>query len=587
MLTSLPKFGRADKTGRTARPARCRRLPQAAEVLEDRVVLSATGWFQGLGGPARTVAADTAVDAAGNQVVLGGFGQGTLDLDGAGTGDTWANAETANDGYLAKYDPSGNLLWSRQLAAGDNVVDGTTVKGVVWADFGGTTIDARGNTYLLATFSGRLDFVSRDAAGNTCIDATLTAPVGNNTTGIANEAFLAKYAPDGSLVWARNFGGQDSGVLCQDIAVDDLDANEANWSIYAVGRNQHAADFDPGAGTAFRQYSGGFLAKYSAADGAYKWIRQVTSPYGANGFLAPYYGVAVDANGVYAGGLFAGSAIVEGGAARSVTVSLSGTGSDGLLTSYTHDGDLRWTQRIGGAGEQIIESIAVANGAVYATGSFVGTADFDLSHEDKRNRAKDDLASAGGRDGFVAKYAATGDRRTAGGQLTWAKRFGGTGDDYGFAIAADAATNKLAVGGTFRKSMNFGGDLPALSTPDPATANPDAFAALLSDAGTSAKLTDAWRMGGSGATGSATSMAEAVTGIAFDPRGTGALSVVGNFGAPTADFPNGQTLTLTGQSTAFVGRFAPSAAPAITGVAAEDDTPVVLDESLLDELLAT
>jgi hypothetical protein len=59
------------------------------------------------------------------------------------------------------------------------------------------------------------------------------------------------------------------------------------------------------------------------------------------------------------------------------------------------------------------------------------------------------LTSAGGADIYAAKYSPDGTH-------AWSKRFGGTSDDFGESVTADAAGN-VVIGGSFRGTANFGG----------------------------------------------------------------------------------------------------------------------------------
>ena len=77
------------------------------------------------------------------------------------------------------------------------------------------------------------------------------------------------------------------------------------------------------------------------------------------------------------------------------------------------------------------------------TGYFYGTATFGAGEDNET-----DLISAGSYDIFVAKYDASG-------VLQWAKKAGGTSDEYGERIATDGSGNSL-VTGFFHETTTFG-----------------------------------------------------------------------------------------------------------------------------------
>jgi hypothetical protein len=100
-----------------------------------------------------------------------------------------------------------------------------------------------------------------------------------------------------------------------------------------------------------------------------------------------------------------------------------------------------WSQRFGSDTYSDYGQSVAIDGAdnVVVTGSFGDTADFGGG----------DLVSNGYWDIFLAKYDATGTH-------LWSKRFGGTSDDNGYSVTADASGNVVVVGG-FQETVDFGG----------------------------------------------------------------------------------------------------------------------------------
>jgi len=82
----------------------------------------------------------------------------------------------------------------------------------------------------------------------------------------------------------------------------------------------------------------------------------------------------------------------------------------------------------------VARSVAVdSSGNVYTTGHFGGTVDFDPG------AGTTNLTSNGHEDVFVSKLDSSGD-------LVWAKSFGGTGRDRGWAVAVDSSGNVYTAG---------------------------------------------------------------------------------------------------------------------------------------------
>lgn len=125
-------------------------------------------------------------------------------------------------------------------------------------------------------------------------------------------------------------------------------------------------------------------------------------------------------------------------------------------------------------GSSTVQDIASdANGNVYLVGLFNGTMTLGSTT----------LASAGATDVFVAKWS------PANNAFSWAQRAGGTGEDYGYAVAVNGAS--VYIAGSFNSpAAGFG-------TTTLAAVSRDAFVAKITDGGSTAAFTWATRAGGS------------------------------------------------------------------------------------------
>lgn len=145
------------------------------------------------------------------------------------------------------------------------------------------------------------------------------------------------------------------------------------------------------------------------------------------------HAIAVDASGnAYTTGYFSGTADFDPGAG---TYTLTSNGSNDIFVSKLDlNGNFVWAKKIGGTGNDIGRAIAIDGaGNISVTGSFFGTTDFDP------NAGVTNLTSAGSNDIFVLKLNPAGN-------LVWAKNFGGTQDDKGYAIATDVSGNVFTTG---------------------------------------------------------------------------------------------------------------------------------------------
>ncbi len=153
--------------------------------------------------------------------------------------------------------------------------------------------------------------------------------------------------------------------------------------------------------------------------------------------------VVADKDGyTYVLSAFTGKVTVDG-----TTYSSYGAG-DLLLTCYHSNGSVRWYRRIGGTGDEQPGdlTLTVSGNSLYVTGSFQSTVRFEDS--DLTVDAK--LTSAGQSDVFVARY-------TTGGYFNWVRQSGGTGDDLGYGIGLDKSDHVYLTGSfTGQMSWNAG-----------------------------------------------------------------------------------------------------------------------------------
>lgn len=126
--------------------------------------------------------------------------------------------------------------------------------------------------------------------------------------------------------------------------------------------------------------------------------------------------VAVDAaGGIYIAGSFTGTVDFDPSSATRLLTSLA-TPSQ-VVARYSASGDLAWAFQLGDSPDDEVAALAIDDaGNVIIGGSFAGTIDLDPG------AGTTIVASQGGRDAFVASYAADG-------TLRWTRAFGGVDDD--------------------------------------------------------------------------------------------------------------------------------------------------------------
>lgn len=420
----------------------------------------------------------------------------------------WAisgGGDNSDIGFAVAADSAGNAVLVGRVA------DVATLAGAAPAPLG--DLDA-----AIAKFSpdGQLVWArrpggsGRDSARGVAIDGNGNALVtgffhGTGTFGEATadsaghrDVFVAKYDPSGALMWLRRAGGPliDEG---RGIAAD------GNGNVFVTGGFEGEAAFADSLTVSARKGSHAFVAKYDA-DGTPLWVRQA-------GGDKHTWGNAVAADS-------AGNVLISGAFARKArfngTALKSAGNLDIFIAKYDPDGNLLWAKSAGGPNRDMAYSVtADAADNVLVVGKFHGTANFDAVK----------LNSVGNKDAFIAKYAPDG-------TLAWAVSLGGRRDDDARGLATDNSGNTLLTG-SFRGKMSVG-DMTLTSAGDN-----DIFVAVLNPDG--APLS-AQSVGGS----------DTDNGFGIAADGRGGAYVTGSFTA-TATF-DGPVLHSTGSEDLFISR---------------------------------
>ena len=181
-------------------------------------------------------------DRQGN-IVVTGFFDGTADFD-PGPGVTNLSSDGYQDIFVAKYDPSGHLLFAFNIGSDPPAQQyGKAV-----------ATDALGNIIV----GGELN----NSGGTVTSDFDPGPGVTNISVDSPADAFVAKYDPDGRLLFALKLDG--SATYPYSGSVEGI-ATNATGNIFVTGYFDNAIDFDPGPGSTTLTTNGGndiFLAKY-------------------------------------------------------------------------------------------------------------------------------------------------------------------------------------------------------------------------------------------------------------------------------------------------------------------------------------
>jgi len=283
--------------------------------------------------------------------------------------------------------------------------------------------------------------------------------------------FLKKFVPVFILgLVVSSFIFSSSKVLAADQVFDwvkqgfSVNGNSYSWpnsvttdflgNIYSVGFFYSTVDFNPNnTGGELTSLGEGdiFITKYNSS-GVFQWVKQI-------GGIGPDNGISIvtDVDGnVYTTGQFQSTVDfdpdIEGG-------ELTSLGSnDTFVVKYNSAGIFQWVKQIGGTNSENSSSINTdIDGNIYTTGSFSGTADFNLDIEGG------ELTSLGNADIFITKHNSSG-------VFQWVKQIGGTNSENSSSIDTDIDGN-IYTTGVFLGIVDFnpgieGGEVTSLGGQD-------------------------------------------------------------------------------------------------------------------------
>ncbi len=252
--------------------------------------------------------------------------------------------------------------------------------------------DPNGNVIMVGGFYGSIKF-----GGDTLAEA------GNG------DVFVVKFAPDGSPLWAKQFGAiafQTATAVATDAAGD----------IYITGFFSGTLDFGVGAPLVSGASTDGFVAKIKS-DGTSMWAVKYAGT--TNDEL---WDIAVDTKG------------------RPVVVGDFNDGEEGIIIQrYSTTGVNEVNKLIASIVNQSALAVATdSSDNIYVGGRFLGTVNFGIHS----------LTAANVADAFLTKLDTFGN-------FAWAKKFGVDGNQTVTNLAVDSAAN-IVVTGTNDGTADFG-----------------------------------------------------------------------------------------------------------------------------------
>ncbi len=262
-------------------------------------------------------------DVTGNLYITGYFDSPTLTF-----GTTTLTNTGRRDIFIAKYDSNGNVLWAKS-DVGNDLDEGKSI-----------TTDGVGNFYITGYFQ---------SPTLTLGNITLT-----NTYAGKSDIFIAKYNPNGNVLWAKSAEGSnhDFGV---GITTDTAD------NVYLTGYFQSPTLTFGNITLTNAGEEDAFIAKYSS-NGSVLWAKEAGGSGSDKG-----NGITTDATGnVYHTGIFSNT-ITFG------NITLTSVGNyDIFIAKYDPNGNVIWAKNVGGSSFDNSTDITIdVAGNIYLTGYFI------------------------------------------------------------------------------------------------------------------------------------------------------------------------------------------------------------------------
>lgn len=279
-----------------------------------------------------------ATDNNGNICVTGTFSGNNTSFGSVVVINSDPQAETQV--FTVKYAPNGNVLWAR-AGIGDN-----------WQQGQGIATDAGGNVYITGVF--RSPSITFD---------TVTV-FNTDPTGEGYAFFIAKYDPNGNILWAKSAGGPALDELgnWMDEGFGIATTSLSGGAVYALG-----AYGDDTISFGSTTITGGdiFLVKYDL-NGNLIWARSSGESYQdyANR-------IAADVNGnLYIAGAFVSQSISFGSVVLN-KIDTTSNNSNAFVVKYDPNGNAIWARSAGAnSAAGCVSTDNTAAGNLYITGSY-------------------------------------------------------------------------------------------------------------------------------------------------------------------------------------------------------------------------
>ena len=410
--------------------------------------------ISGSSGGSGDVGVSVTTDNNGNVIVVGQYTSPTISFGTLTLSNSSTNSE---DVYIAKYSPSGTLIWAKTFGgnAYDYMSSVTTdntgniiFTGNFWSTnitFGSKTLtnygggndgfvvklDALGTVLWANKIGGtsqdNCKGVKTDSNRNVIITGEYGSAICNfGTNSLSNmgssDIYVAKYNETGDLIWAKRIAGT-SNESSYDLTTDISDNVILTGSF---GSTTLSIDANNLSNTGV---SSMFLIKLNSS-GIYSWSKTWSGS-----SLNRGVSVATDNSGnVFLLGSYGDTSINFDG------IILNCSYTSHALVKYNSSGNIQWAKTCSGGQNEGTSLSVDSQGNSFVSGYFICP---------QINFGTTLLNNSGGYDGVLVKYDSNGNEK-------WGKIVGGNLDEFAFKVVTDLNDNQVLIGKFMSSSISFG-----------------------------------------------------------------------------------------------------------------------------------
>lgn len=308
-----------------------------------------------------SIAYDIISDSNENVYMVGQFSvNSTINFDLKGGTYNVTNSSTKNSGFVAKYDQYQNIQWAFVLTSPNSTNN-------VYSIVNNITIDNENNIIVGGLFYG----------GSIDLNPLSTGPFSFINQIGSMDFFLAKYNPNGILLWGFNVGGSTDVMNINSIITDH------ESSVY-IGGSAHCncptfgqpVDFDPGPSQSTMNPGSlidGYIAKYDSS-GNFQWLNRLQSTGNQSTLGLSYsFDTTIIAVGFFEDSLQLGN---------EQHYPNQSAWYDAFVTKINLNGQYVWSESFGG--KVIDRAVAVdvdLNNNIYVAGEYSDSVDFNNSND--------------------------------------------------------------------------------------------------------------------------------------------------------------------------------------------------------------